>query len=155
MDRINERIYYLLTLSRKDLMKEFSIGWTVFLVYLVPNTVLLFMGRTHPYNLIVWLIAAIVFTGFVFVFDRFRLDVWRPTEEASEEVGDGYAEEVPNYTDTITPSHQELMVESTEEDIEMFTFKDLVSETFKKKDAAAMTSLIMSQNELMLKEVLG
>jgi len=141
----------MLTLDRKQLLNYFRVGWTVSLAYLIPQLVFFIFGRGNPFSVLIWTIAVLLYTFFVYLFDRFRLDVYHGEDVEDSQVTE-VEDSIKRILPTSEPSFDELLVESTEEDMALFTFNDAVVETFKKQDAAAMSTLIVDRNELLLKE---
>lgn len=149
MDRLENRVYYLLTLSRSELLKEFKFSFVVAGGYMLTTLIFLFLKRTSWLNLIVGLLGLVGLYACFYLLDSRRLDI---TEFVREGETSPEQEEVQ---EAVVKTEESLMVESSEADMEFFTFKDMVVDTFTKRDSEKMSELLVNRRELMLKEAVS
>jgi len=145
MSRLTERIYNLLTLDSAKLAYEFRYAIIIPIAVIITQILLLLLGWVEITNIIVWFLGALGMIGIYFYFRINLLDVFVQEEEV--------------YTDfENNPDEQEEMTdnyisESTEEQMKVFSFNDIISHTFGQKDAEKMSSLMAQKDNYMLEEI--
>jgi hypothetical protein len=98
-------------------------------------------------NVIIWVLGLVSLGGVFLFFDVNRLDVFIPPETEDSE------EELPDIEDKPKDTALGVQVESSDADMAMFSFNDMVSETFALKDAEKMSDLIHNSDRMRLEEI--
>lgn len=134
MDRYTERIYRLLISSPSEILKEFSSGIVLAVLFLLFDLLVL---RTWASLLAIPLVVAFVTYVIICRLDVTYADRSLPTVETAEQK----EEAIFDYFD------------STKEQTAMFTFNDRVEEIFKTGSSDAMIDTLASRHLQKLNEI--
>ena len=146
MSRLTERIYNLLILDSVKLAYEFRYAIIIPIVVIITQILLLLLGWVEITNIVVWFLGALSMIGVYFYFRVNLLDVF-----VSEEV-----ELHIDYENDLAEQEEmsdNYISESTEDQMKIFSFNDVVSHTFGQKDAEKMSSLMAEKDNYMLEEI--
>jgi hypothetical protein len=135
-----------MTLNRKQLLLAFRHAFTVPLLVIASQIFFWLLGWVSPVNIVIWTLGFLGIVGVFFLFDKLRLDVFVPPEEDTEIEEE--EEEDEGFKDS------EVRVESTTAQMEMFSFNDVVTQTFGTRNAEKMSELIVESDRHRLEEIM-
>lgn len=144
MDTLDDRIYFLLTIDRHDLILNFKYPLIFNCVYVVMTILFTFVGISDKRYIIVGVVTLILLIFIMLILDLNRLDIFESNIKSLNQ-----KEEL-----VIDNSKSFLLVESSADDLQFFSFNDRVKDTFTIQDSEAMVDLLYNRHELRLKEVI-
>lgn len=144
MDTLDDRIYFLLTIDRHDLILNFKYPLIFNCVYVVMTILFTFVGISDKRYIIIGVVTLTLLIFIMLVLDLNRLDIFESTTKSLNQ-----KEEL-----VIDNSKSFLLVESSADDLQFFSFNDRVKDTFTIQDSEAMVDLLYNRHELRLKEVI-